>query len=531
MWLQFFLENFHFAINLAAALIFFAVFWLYFDAWSERRRLKEVARWLGFLFLAISFVISAIHIESTILTSPILSEKLSLTLLGFVRILGYFFLIISLVIEPLLPKPHTRTKKTDSVVLPLTLFSGVFSVQLFFPILAVVTGFLYLRRSTVGLEDHIKPVSLSFFILSISELLSATTLFQNTSNAALFNLVAPFGIVWVVQHLVLLAVTIVLGKWAFGYLLKRFQSQLFILFSSCILVIFLLTTVSFTALLVKQLENDTLSHLTSDVKVLGLVVESKKGEVTSDAQAFAQNEQVIQLVNDRSLSQLFEISESYLLAKKESFLVITDANGQVLVRGEDKEHSKDSLSDDSLIKKALLGELAASIISKDGVISPQISIRGAAPIKSDGGVIGAVMTGVSVDDAFVDNMKKTTGLEASMYGGNHISATTLLAADGKTRLTGIAEENKSVKATVLDKGEALSTGVSFANVSYFASYFPLKDIDDNPVGMLFVGSRQVGVLAAAAKSIELTFIIAAFLLVFSIVPALLVSKYIARQLE
>ena len=128
-------------------------------------------------------------------------------------------------------------------------------------------------------------------------------------------------------------------------------------------------------------------------------------------------------------------------------------------------------------------------------------------------------------------MKKATGLEASIYGDNKISATTLIGSDGKTRLNGISEENKNIKSKVLGKGEAYEGGISFANVPYYASYLPLKDIDNNPVGMLFVGSRQIGVLQTAARSIELTFIIAAFLLVFSVIPAIIISKYISRQLE
>jgi hypothetical protein len=530
MWLQFFLENIHFAINLAASLIFFAVFWLYFDAWTERRRLKEVFRWFGYLLLSLSFVLAAIHIESSILSSPILDERISTVLFGVMRVLGYLSLILSLISEPLIPKP-SLAKNTNGAVVPLMIVSGAVSALLFFPILAVATGFLYLRRATVGLEDHIKPVALVFFILSLSEMLSVTTLFQGTTNVALFKVVTSFGPLWILQHVILLLSIIVLAKWAFGYLLKRFQSQFFIIFSSSILIIFLLTTISFTALLVKQLEVDTLDHLTSDVKVLGLVIDSKRGEVVSDSQALAQNDQMIKLVTDRSLGQIFEMSEAFLLAKKESFLIITDESGQVLARGEDKERIKDSLSDDPLVKRALEGDAHSSISSKDGVVSPQISIRGAAPIKSGGQIIGTVMTGVIVDDAFIDNMKKSTGLEASIYGDNKISATTLIAADGKTRLTGITEENKTINEKVLGKGETFSGAVAFANVPYFASYLALKDIDNNPVGMIFVGSRQVSVLTAAAKSIELTFIIAAFLLIFSIVPALLVSKYIAKQLE
>ena len=51
--LQFFGQNIHFAINLFAALVFFAVFWLYFDAWTNKHDVKVLAKWLGFLLVAI----------------------------------------------------------------------------------------------------------------------------------------------------------------------------------------------------------------------------------------------------------------------------------------------------------------------------------------------------------------------------------------------------------------------------------------------------------------------------------------------
>jgi len=60
---------------------------------------------------------------------------------------------------------------------------------------------------------------------------------------------------------------------------------------------------------------------------------------------------------------------------------------------------------------------------------------------------------------------------------------------------------------------------------------PLKDVDNNPVGMLFVGKPQVGVLQAAGRSIEMTFLVAVILLVLSIIPAYFISKYLTNQIR
>ena len=62
---QFIGQNVHFAINLLAALVFFAVFWLYFDAWigqADKPR-KAIFNWLGFLLTAVSFIPAATFVE------------------------------------------------------------------------------------------------------------------------------------------------------------------------------------------------------------------------------------------------------------------------------------------------------------------------------------------------------------------------------------------------------------------------------------------------------------------------------------
>lgn len=533
MWNQFFLENAHFALNMFTALVFFAVFWLYFDAWLGRKTIREGLRCTGLFLLSISFIIHATIIEISVLESSIFGKDTGATLLLITRISAYLFIIASLIIDPLQPKPqHSKVAKTSmEVAIPVVMLPVLASGSFLHPILATVTGFLYLRRGTVGLENHLKPIALSFLVLSFSELLSLGSLLRHTQNVDLYDLVAPFGLAWMIEHLILLAATLILGRWVFGYLLKRLQSQLFMIFTSSILVIFLLTTVTFTYLLLKNLENETLKQLEADVKVLDLALSSKKAESLSDAQLISQNTQVQSYTEEKSHKGLVDNIQGLLLAKKQSFLIVVSESGQVLARGEDRDKYGDSLSDDPLIKRALLGESVSSVVAKEGVLAPEISIRSATAIKSGQKVVGAIMTGTTVDNAFVDGVKKATSLEAAFYGDNALSATTLTSADGKSRSLGIKEENVNIKTKVLGKGESFAGAVDILNVPYFGAYLPLKDIDNNPVGMLFVGKQQVGVLQAAGRSIEMTFIVAALLIVLSVIPAYLISRYLSYQIH
>jgi hypothetical protein len=532
MWIQFFLENAHFAANLFIALVFFAVFWLYFDAWAQRRDPKGVIKLAGYLLLSLSFVVHAVSLESTVLAASILGGSLLRWVLAILRIPGYLLVLLSLFLDRLEPVPEY--KKAESVpavlMLPAASASLVAWPYVFYPILAVTVAVLYLRRATIGLEDHLKPVAWSFFFLTVAEFLSMARLFEETDSVFVYQVVAPFGWLWIVEHVMYLVSAIILGKWIFGYLLKQFETQLFMIFTVSTLIIFLVTTVSFTGLLLKNIQDGTLKQLDTDVKVLNFAIEGKKEGLLSDVAVVAQNPTVVAAVLENARKPLADFAGEFLLAKNESMLVITSETGQVLARGEDRDRAGESLSDDPIVKRALLGESAASVVTRDGVLAPEISIRAATPIKDQGKIIGVVLAGSLIDNAFVDGLKTATGLETSIYGDNQVSASTIVSTDGKSRLAGIKEEHASIKTKVLTDGESYTGDVTLLQIPYFAAYLPLKNVDANPVGMLFVGQPQYSVLQTAGRSIELTFLVTAFLLVICVFPAYFIAKYLADQI-
>lgn len=531
MWYQFILENLHFAVSLAAGMVFFAVFWLYFDAWLGRKTLKETVRVIGFILLSLSFVISATHIESTIISSPLISGIYEIAFF-VTRFFGYVFVIASLFLDPLMAKPHHEKSKMN-LVLPIGIGSiSLLSISMFtYPVLASLAGFLYLKRSTVGLEDHLKPVAFTFFALSLSELLSLGFMLQNTNNSAIYSIVAPFGPLWILQHVVLIISFLILQKWVMGYLLKRFQSQLFMVFVGMIVSIFLITTIAFTTLLLRNLETDALNHLTTDVNILHYSIDSKKAEALSDAQVVAQNSDVVKAITDGDKKSLKAIASSILISKKQSILTVVSKEGVVLARGDDPDKTGDSLSGDPLVKRATTGEEVSTTLTRDGVVAPTVSIRSAVPIKSGNEIIGAVMIGTDIDNAFVDGVKTATNLDASIYADNIRSATTFVSPDGKSRWIGVKEENTQIKNTVISQGKLFVGQVNILNTPYLAAFSPMKDIDNITVGMLFVGRQQSEILTAAGKSIELTFLVATVLLVLSIFPAYFVSRYISEQIK
>src|SRR5438309_8907611 len=98
--LQFLSQNLHFVISLFAALVFFAVFWLYFDAWTAHRAKRDIFKWAGFLLVSASFLLHATIIEQSDLGHPLFGDT-SQTISTILRLIGYAAIIFGQIIDPL----------------------------------------------------------------------------------------------------------------------------------------------------------------------------------------------------------------------------------------------------------------------------------------------------------------------------------------------------------------------------------------------------------------------------------------------
>ncbi len=526
--LQFFGQNIHFALNLFFSLIAFATFWLYFDSWLEKKRFKEVFKWFGFLLVSVSFLIHATTIEQTVLGKSLFGD-FSDILADSVQILGYFSILISLFAEPLQQIPHTEGIKSSKGYLALLSLSNI---KFLLPFGSLAIALLYYRRATKGLERHLLPIALAFFFLSLSDSLSLASLLRGNANINIANATAPFGPIWIVEQLFLFVAAVILGKWVWGYLVKRLQSQMFMILTTSVLVIFLIVSVSFTFLLVSNIQKDTLTNLETSAKVLNYALDSKKSEVGLVAEVFSSNKDIVAAVKNKDHAKLLELVSSSLENKKISSLIITNSNSQVLFRAEQPDSWGDSLSRDPVVKKTLLGEQTTNfVVSSPGVIAPTINIQASRPLLSGSSVVGLVIASLAVSNSFLDNIKSSSGLDVAVFAGNIRSATTIVAPNRIDRFVGVKEENPQVKDQVLSQGNTFSGSLQVLNRPFLAVYQPLKNVNNEVVGMTFTGEPQVRILQDSGKSIELTFLIAAVLLLISIVPSYLISKYIAKQLH
>jgi hypothetical protein len=534
MWLQFFAQNAHFAVGLFAALVCTAIAWLYFDAWTFSKARKEILSWVGFTLLAVSFLAQATVIEQSVLGDSLFGN-VATTIILVCRLAGYALIIIGQLIDPLMKIPDnkglklgetstessgaeeggvpgtqneaSKDRKMAAVFLP----SAIGKILL--PVAGLVIAALYWRRATTGLERHLTKVAIGFLLLGLADLVGLAALLRETSNPVIYS--------WVVAFL-----------WVWSYLTKRFLSQLFMVFVASTVVIFLAVSVGFTSLLLRSIREDSLHKLDTASRVLNYAMGAKQAETSAGAQQLAGTSDVANAIVAGNHEALVVLTKTYLVDKKQSSLMITDESGKVLIRAEDNARWGDSVSSDALVVRAMLGSNASSVDARRGAEAPIVEVRSIATVRDKAGnIIGTVTAGLELDTAFIDGIKRETGLQSSIYGGDTLASTTLVAPDGQTRSTGIVMANSVIKDKVLKQGKTYSGNFDIQNRHMLGVFMPVKDVDNVPVGMLMAAEPENAVLAVAGRSIELTFLLTAGLLLLSIFPAYLVSRTLERQLE
>ncbi len=489
MWTIFAFENLFFALNIFCGLVLFSIAWLYFDAYIASNNKRDLWKITGFVLLGVAFMTRGLELRN-------LAFFQSIDI--YLRVAGYLLLIVGLIVDPLQKKPSVSALWIVSI--PSLFFLS--------PVMAAIIAILYLRRASIGLERHLYPPAISFFLIAVYELLYSLNNFRETTNLNIFNLLAPFGLVWKLEIGILLLAIIFMARWVFKYLLKQFQSQLFMVMMSLVLSVYLIVTVTFTGLLLNNLKLQILHELGSQSKVLDFALNSKKSELLSDSK----------LVSKSDLSDI----ENAGLDIKHDTLIVFDKDGVITYRAEDNERKGDSVSDDPLVKRVLDGNESSNIVVKDGVIAPLVTVVSGSPIMEENKVVGGVIVGDLIDDAYLEGFSKLTGLSAAIYGGDTLSA-------GGT--IGTKESSQIIKEKVLLKGESYSSENRWLNRSFLSVYSPLKNVEGNPVGMIFVGRAQVEVLNLASKTLESIFLGTIVLLLLSMIPAKIIVNSISRQIK
>jgi hypothetical protein len=517
----------HFGIGLFLGLACLAAAWLYFDAWTERHHISEGSLTLGFVLLTIGFLMSGVSWDSTSWTAMVA---------GGIKLGGYLGIALGNLLTPIQPRPKTAnpfpaTANQAAGGLALGQTYAVNGLLIALPAATFSICLLYWHRAYPGLERHLKPLALVFLILTLGEACGLAQLWRHTTNPLVQPIIAPLGLVWILQHVAYVMAAGVLAWWVWHYLTKRLLSQLFLTITAFTFAIVLVAITSVSALMLKNLEQDALAGLETTGKVMTYAISAQTAATRTNAQVLAASPTVAQAIAANNQAALITATAPILTSQQLADVIVTNNSGVVLSRASDPDRSGDSLTNEALVQHALSGVTVSSVNARRSVLGATVTVATASPVLSGGQLIGLILTSSTLDNSFADKLKTTTGLDIAILSGNTRSASTLLNQDGTTRAVGTTETNRTITKTVLTDGKSWTGSASISGQTYLATYVPVKDIDNTTVGMLFVGQPQTAVLSGARQAVSLTFLGAAIALVVITLPVYLIARQISLQLK
>lgn len=498
MSLPFVLNNLHFTVEIVGALCFFVMAYLAADAYSVSRQTPSFLRIVGFSLIGAWQIILA-------MASP---DDVINFVGSLLYIVGIIILVASFLAEPRLRPPVVAAVLFIPAFADVSPYSDLVS--------AVGLGmiaYLSFRQYTAALNRALKFFCVGFLALALAQL-----------THFLFGKITVGEISVLLLHAIGWSMFVL---WIWQYIELRLKESIMLIFISLTLFIATIITLAFSTILMSKVEAETRASLATDTRVVDLVVGGLREEARAKAELLAERGDITGALREKNSAKLEGLLSDALDREKLGFLLVTDRSGTVLLRGHALSRYGDSIADEASVARALLGESLTTIESSSG---EQFSIRAATPLSHDGEIIGALVAGYPLDNVFADRMKKITGLEMSIYEGEKVVATTALAEDGRTRLSGVSVDDREITEAVLVKGGGATARVDLRGERFLASYLPIKNVDGEIVGMFSASKPQQEIIALANATNRLTFMAVIALLIILSLPLYLVTRRLLSAL-
>ncbi len=257
-------------------------------------------------------------------------------------------------------------------------------------------------------------------------------------------------------------------------------------------------------------------------------------ERLSDIRDIVQLSSSQESMKDALIDNKKDVLLHYLSQVKNDFnldvLNLTDAQGRILIRTSQPEISGDDQSRDSFVSRALQGETITAtqitpheeLMKEKGLAeqaylkilptpkaapSPKeyeeegMLLKAASPVLDDEGrILGVLYGGILLNRNYeiVDRVKEIV-FKGEKYKGREIGTATIFQRDLRIS-TNVKRENgeraigtrvsKEVNQAVLKEGKSWIHRAFVVNDWYISAYEPIKNIDDQIIGILYVGMLE-----------------------------------------
>ncbi|MEG6614933.1 methyl-accepting chemotaxis protein [Peptococcaceae bacterium 1198_IL3148] len=210
-------------------------------------------------------------------------------------------------------------------------------------------------------------------------------------------------------------------------------------------------------------------------------IEQQKDTALNLTETLALNPDVIAATKAKDHEQLLTVTTPILKESGLEYMVITDPQGNTLVKTHQPDNYGDNIFKQYAIKTAAAGQSNVGIESGKLV---RLSIRPGVPIKDDAGTIVGVATAgyVFSQDNVAQIITNLFGVEVFVTEGEEVVSSSF---DGIKTGTEISEKNVLTK--VLQNGGTETKEENINGTQYLVRYMPLVGADSSIIGVIAIG--------------------------------------------
>jgi methyl-accepting chemotaxis protein len=213
--------------------------------------------------------------------------------------------------------------------------------------------------------------------------------------------------------------------------------------------------------------------------------EAQKKGLLATAFLMATNSAVVSHMADADTPWLQAYAKKVMAETGLESITISDSTGKCIARGH-SEKVGDSVANQINVQKALKGEVTVGV--EPGTVV-KFSLRAGYPVKKGEEIVGVITPGFTLSsDRFVDQIKKSLGLECTLFQGDTRISTTIMK-EGK-RAVGTKMDNPAVLESVLQQGKRFLGRNAILGTEYNTAYWPIVDASGKNAGMFFIGQKR-----------------------------------------
>ena len=258
-----------------------------------------------------------------------------------------------------------------------------------------------------------------------------------------------------------------------------------------LITVIILTVAAFTENLINKFED---ARMTAAIQTVYAHMDSLMQHTRLASYSIAGSEELIRHVRNGDREALIRyLQERKYLIGIDAFIVST-ADGYTLGRSHVPDLYGDSIGAIPHVAMALQGRNITAF-----TLTPTVPlvITSTAGIFDGDTLIGGIVSNVDIGlNSFVDSLAAIFNLDFTVFRGDESIASTLIHPHTGARAVGTTAARHITEA-VIERGEPITLELNvFHMLPYKAHYFPLRGVDNNPIGMFFIGLSQDSAIEA-----------------------------------